>query len=35
VWVLSFRAGESDGGPVLAAADYYPSALPHPVPARH
>lgn len=30
VWVLSFRTGAADGGPVLAAADYYPSALPSP-----
>ncbi|WP_229880953.1 NUDIX hydrolase [Amycolatopsis bartoniae] len=34
VWVLSFRPPESDGTPHLAAADYYPTALPHPTPAR-
>ncbi|UIJ63786.1 NUDIX hydrolase [Amycolatopsis acidiphila] len=34
VWVLSFRVAESNGGPRLAAADYYPTALPHPLPAR-
>jgi 8-oxo-dGTP diphosphatase len=34
VWVLSFRLAESNGGPRLAAADYYPTALPHPLPAR-
>lgn len=33
VWVLSFRATESNGGPRLVAADYYPTALPHPTPA--
>lgn len=35
VWVLSFRTTGSDGGPVLAAADYYPTALPSPAPVRH
>ncbi|MFD2421241.1 NUDIX hydrolase [Amycolatopsis pigmentata] len=34
VWVLSFHAGSSNGGPLLAAADYYPTALPAPAPAR-
>ncbi|WP_236794362.1 NUDIX hydrolase [Amycolatopsis sp. GM8] len=34
VWVLSFHTGESNGGPHLAAADYYPTALPHPAPTR-
>jgi 8-oxo-dGTP diphosphatase len=33
VWVLSFRATGSNGGPRLAAADYYSTALPHPTPA--
>lgn len=33
LWVLSFHVAESNGGPRLAAADYYPTALPHPVPA--
>jgi len=30
VWVLSFRAGEGNGGPRLVAADYLPTALPTP-----
>jgi 8-oxo-dGTP diphosphatase len=34
VWGLFFRTDRSDGGPVLAAADYYPSALPLPVPVH-
>lgn len=34
VWVLSFHAGSSNGGPSLAAADYYPTVLPAPSPAR-
>lgn len=34
VWVLSFRPGDGDGGPVLAAADYYPSVLPSPAPVH-
>lgn len=34
VWVLSFRATESNGSPQLVAADYYPTALPYPAPAR-
>lgn len=33
-WVLSFRPASRDQGPVLAAADYYPSALPAPLPTR-
>ncbi|WP_235022906.1 NUDIX hydrolase [Amycolatopsis alkalitolerans] len=33
VWVLSFHAGESNGVPRLVAADYYPTALPHPASA--
>jgi 8-oxo-(d)GTP phosphatase len=32
VWVLSFRCTGDDGGPLLAAADYYPSTLPAPTP---
>ena len=34
VWVLSFSPAASNGGPHLVAADYYPSALPHPAPAK-
>ena len=34
VWVLSFSAVTSNGGPHLVAADYYPTALPHPAPTR-
>ncbi|GLY66981.1 NUDIX hydrolase [Amycolatopsis taiwanensis] len=34
VWVLSFRPAADNGGPLLAAADYYPSALPSPTPVR-
>jgi 8-oxo-dGTP diphosphatase len=34
-WVLSFRPAAGDGRPQLVAADYYPSALPVPEPARH
>ncbi|MTD55381.1 NUDIX domain-containing protein [Amycolatopsis sp. RM579] len=34
VWVLSFHVGESNGGPHLAAADYYPTALPDPAPTH-
>ncbi|GAB3157327.1 NUDIX hydrolase [Amycolatopsis stemonae] len=33
-WVLSFRAPTKDEGPVLLAADYYPSALPTPSPSH-
>ncbi|HVV09784.1 NUDIX hydrolase [Amycolatopsis sp.] len=33
LWVLSFRGGAGNGGPRLAAADYYPTALPHPAPS--
>ena len=33
-WVLSFRPPSRDTGPVLAAADYYPGALPAPIPSR-
>jgi 8-oxo-dGTP diphosphatase len=33
-WVLSFRPPSRDTGPILAAADYYPSALPAPLPTR-
>ncbi len=33
-WVLSFRPPTRDSGPLLAAADYYPSALPAPLPTR-
>ena len=32
VWVLSFSLAASNGGPHLVAADYYPTALPHPAP---
>lgn len=32
VWVLFFRSGTGNGGPVLVAGDYYPSTLPHPAP---
>jgi 8-oxo-(d)GTP phosphatase len=35
VWVLSFRPSTGDGVAVLAAADYYPTALPAPAPVRH
>ncbi|MDQ0376811.1 NUDIX hydrolase [Amycolatopsis thermophila] len=31
VWVLTFRAAPGNGGPVLVAADYLPTALPTPV----
>ena len=34
VWVLSFSPAASNGGPHLVAADYYPTALPHPSPTR-
>jgi 8-oxo-dGTP diphosphatase len=34
LWVLSFRATASNGGPRLAAADYYPTALPTPAPTH-
>lgn len=34
VWVLSFRPIADNGAVVLAAADYYPSALPSPMPVR-
>ncbi|HKS44044.1 MAG TPA: NUDIX hydrolase [Amycolatopsis sp.] len=34
VWMLSFHPTGSDGRPVLAAADYYPTALPAPQPAH-
>jgi 8-oxo-dGTP diphosphatase len=33
-WVLSFRPAAGDDSPRLVAADYYPSALPVPEPAR-
>ncbi|KAA9153009.1 NUDIX hydrolase [Amycolatopsis acidicola] len=33
LWVLSFSGGNDNGGPRLAAADYYPTALPHPAPS--
>ncbi|SFK83980.1 8-oxo-dGTP diphosphatase [Amycolatopsis sacchari] len=34
VWVLSFSAPGSNGGPRLVAADYHPTALPHPSATR-
>ncbi|WP_290060407.1 NUDIX hydrolase [Amycolatopsis solani] len=33
-WVLSFRPPTAEKGPLLLAADYYPSALPAPAPTR-
>lgn len=34
-WVLSFLPGSGDDAPRLVAADYFPSALPIPEPAKH
>lgn len=33
-WVLSFRPPTAEDGPLLLAADYYPSALPTPSPSH-